>query len=83
MKGHSNKGLNLKQLHKNLGHFFVEWWWHQIQIHQRPMSWSHRLRATGMPFAEIFQVLNAHLAEHLAKKNWLGVVSAFLMDDHH
>ena len=23
MKGHSNKGLNLKQLHKNLGHFFL------------------------------------------------------------
>ena len=45
--------------------------------------WSHRLRATGMPFAEIFQVLNAHLAEHRAKKDWLGVVSAFLMDDQH
>ena len=23
MKGHSNKGLNLKQLHKNLGHFLL------------------------------------------------------------
>ena len=38
VKGHSNKGLNLKQLHKNLGHFFVEWWCHQITILLRPMS---------------------------------------------
>ena len=38
MKGHSIQGLNVKRLHKNLGHFFVEWWCHQIQIHQRPMT---------------------------------------------
>ena len=42
MKGHSNNGLNLKQLHKNLGHFFVEWWCHQITIHLRPNVWSLR-----------------------------------------
>ena len=42
-----------------------------------------RQRAIRMPIAEIFQVLNTLLAEHRAKENWLGVVSALLVDDQH
>jgi len=82
VKGHSNKGLNLKQLHKNLGHFFVEWWWHPIQIHQRPMSGHIDCGPQGCLSQRSSKCL-LHLAEHRAKKDWLGDVLAFLISDQH
>ena len=82
MKGHSIQGLNVKRLHKNLGHFFVEWWCHQIQIHQRPMTGHIDSGPLGCLSQRSSKCL-FHLAEHRAKKDWLGVVSAFLISDQH
>ena len=82
MKGHSNKGLNLKQLHKNLGHFFVEWGCHPITNHHRPMSGHIDSGPLGCLSQRSSKCL-LHLAEHRARENWLGDVLAFLMDDQH
>ena len=83
MKGHSNNGLNLKQLPKNLGHFFVEWWCHQIQIHLRPMAGHIDSGPQGYLSQKSSKCLMNILAEHRAKENWLGVVLAFLISDQH
>ena len=82
MKGHSNKGLNLKQLHKNLGHFFVEWWCNSITIHLRPMSGHIDSGPLGCLSQRSSKCL-LHLAEHRAKKDWLGDVLAFLISVQH
>jgi len=61
VKGHSNKGLNLKQLHKNFGYFFVEWWCHQIQIHHLFLSGQWENFACNFPIGNPTWFSSGHL----------------------
>ena len=62
--------------------FFVEWWCHQITILLRPMSGHIDSGPLGCLSQRSSKCL-LHLAEHRAKKDWLGDVLAFLISDQH